>query len=76
MSTAIEAFYEIRNMKELSKLPSTSELLDWLKALMLGGVDVSRIGKEIPYIGVLLKKDQDVEAMEDIRTKGFTLRNW
>lgn len=76
VSKAIEAFYKIRDMKEISKLPSTSELLDWLKALVIAGVDVDRIGKEIPYIGVLLKKDQDILAMEEIKTQGFTLRGF
>lgn len=73
---AIEAFYKIRDMGELSKLPSTSELLDWIKALKVSGVNVERIGEEIPYVGVLLKKDQDILAMEEIRTKGFTLRGF
>ncbi|MFA5638351.1 MAG: MoxR family ATPase [Anaerovoracaceae bacterium] len=76
VSKAIEAFYKIRDMKEISKLPSTSELLDWLKALVIAGIDVDRIGKEIPYIGVLLKKDQDILAMEEIKTQGFTLRGF
>ena len=60
---AIEAFYKIRDMGELSKLPSTSELLDWIKALKVSGVNVERIGEEIPYVGVLLKKDQDILAV-------------
>ena len=76
VSKAIEAFYKIRDMGELSKLPSTSELLDWIKALKVSGVNVERIGEEIPYVGVLLKKDQDILAMEEIRTKGFTLRGF
>lgn len=76
MDNAIEAFYKLREMKDLQKLPSTSELLDWLQALMLGGVDVAKIVEEIPYVGVLLKKNQDIEVMYEIKEKGYSLRNW
>ena len=40
---AMEAFYEIRDMKDVQKKPSTSELLDWLQALMIAGVDAEKI---------------------------------
>jgi MoxR-like ATPase len=76
LDNAIEAFYKLREMKDLQKLPSTSELLDWLQALMLGGVDVAKIVEEIPYVGVLLKKNQDIEVMFEIKEKGYSLRNW
>lgn len=76
IDNAIEAFYKLREMKDLQKLPSTSELLDWLQALMLGGVDVAKIVEEIPYVGVLLKKNQDIEVMYEIKEKGYSLRNW
>jgi len=73
---AMESFYSIREMRDIQKKPSTSELLDWLKALMLAGVDVSKIGKEIPYVGTLLKKNQDIDAMNDIKERGFSLKRW
>lgn len=76
MDNAIETFYKLREMKDLQKLPSTSELLDWLQALMLSGVDVGKIIDEIPYVGVLLKKNQDIEVMYEIKDKGYSLRNW
>ena len=38
VDNAIEAFYEIRKMNDLQKKPSTSELLDWIQALMISGV--------------------------------------
>ena len=76
LDNAMEAFYRLREMKDLQKLPSTSELLDWLQALMLGGVDVTKIMDEIPYVGVLLKKNQDIEVMYEIMEKGYSLRNW
>ncbi len=61
---AMEAFYFLRGIDSIEKKPSTSELVDWIRALELGGVDPDRIRKEIPFAGVLLKKDKDVAAME------------
>lgn len=55
---AMQAFYYIRSIDSVEKKPSTSELVDWIRALELTGVDTSRITKEIPFIGVLLKKGQ------------------
>ena len=61
---AMEAFYFLRGIDSIEKKPSTSELVDWIRALELGGIDPKRITKEIPFAGVLLKKDKDVAAME------------
>jgi len=76
LSQAMEAFYWIRDMKEIQKKPSTSEMLDWLQALMLSGISIDRIKAEIPYAGVLLKKNQDIDAMYEIKEKGYTLKRW
>ena len=73
---ALDAFYKIRDMKQLQKKPSTSELLDWIQALMLSGVDTNDLYETMPFIGVLLKKNQDLDVFEEIRTKGYSLRNW
>ncbi len=73
---ALEAFYEIRKMDDLQKKPSTSELLDWIQALMISGVDVDNLSKDMPFIGVLLKKNQDIDVMHEIKEKGFSLRRW
>jgi len=76
LNQAMEAFYNIREMREIQKKPSTSELLDWLKALMLSGVDVGKITKEIPFVGTLLKKNQDIDAFYDVKDRGFSLKRW
>jgi MoxR-like ATPase len=65
VDSAIEAFYKIRGMKSIQKKPSTSELLDWIQVLMISGIDISRITEEIPFVGVLLKKNQDIDAMKE-----------
>lgn len=76
VDAAMDAFYSIRQMKEIQKKPSTSELLDWLQALMISGVSIDSITNEIPYVGVLLKKNQDVDIMYEIKEKGYSLRRW
>jgi MoxR-like ATPase len=58
---ALKRFYWIREMDGLRKKPSTSELIDWIKALMLGGVNVDKITSEVPFLGTLLKTEQDTE---------------
>ena len=73
---ALEAFYEIRKMDEIQKKPSTSELLDWIQALMISGVDIENLSSEMPFIGVLLKKNQDIDVMHEIKEKGYSLKRW
>ena len=63
-------------MKDLQKRPSTSELLDWIQALMISGVSIENLYDSMPFLGVLLKKNQDVDVFEEIKTKGYSLRNW
>jgi len=76
VSEALDAFYKIREMKDLQKRPSTSELLDWIQALMISGVSIENLYDSMPFLGVLLKKNQDVDVFEEIKTKGYSLRNW
>ena len=73
---ALEAFYEIREMDDLQKKPSTSELLDWIQALMISGVNIKNLKEEMPFIGVLLKKNQDIDVMNEIKEKGYSLKRW
>ncbi len=61
---ATEAFYKLRNVRDLQKKPSTSELLDWIQALMISGIDPKVLQHRIPFIGVLLKKNQDIDLTE------------
>ena len=60
---ALAAFYWVRELRDIEKKPSTSELVDWLRALMAGGVAPDRVAKEIPFAGVLLKKDKDLRTL-------------
>ena len=76
MTKALEAFYKIRGMKDLQKRPSTSELLDWIQALMISGVSIDNLYEDMPFLGVLLKKNQDMDMFAEIKEKGSSLRNW
>lgn len=75
-ANALETFYKIREMKDLQKRPSTSELLDWIQALMISGVDINKLYEDMPFRGVLLKKNQDMDMFREIKEKGYSLRNW
>ncbi len=59
LEEAMAAFYWLRGIGGLQKKPSTSELLDWVQALAVGGISPEKIGTELPFLGVLLKKDHD-----------------
>ena len=58
---AMEGFYLLRELDGLQKRPSTSELVDWVQALAVGGVDPERIVDELPFMGVVLKKQADLD---------------
>ena len=64
LNAAMDVFYEIRGMREVRKKPSTSELIDWINALQLGGIPFDTIKKNLPFIGVVVKKDEDLEAVK------------
>jgi MoxR-like ATPase len=63
-------FYWLRDQKELRKRPSTSELIDWITALVRGGIPVARLEAEIPFMGALLKNEQDTRSIESFVSRG------
>ena len=64
LKQVMEAFYWIRGLSAIQKKPSTSEVLDWIQALQLGGISEQKIKSEIPFAGVLLKKNEDLDTLE------------
>ena len=60
---ALEVFFGLRATPRLRKKPSTSELIDWICALKKAGVDLARVSGGIPFLGTLLKTEQDVELV-------------
>ena len=67
LEEAMRTFYEIRSLRDIRKKPSTSELIDWINALMIGGIPVEEIYKKLPFVGVVLKKDEDLETLKNAR---------
>jgi MoxR-like ATPase len=69
LDTALNQFFEVREVPGLKKKPSTSEMLDWLKLLLSEDIDATDLksdGKNIlPKLhGALLKNEQDVHLFE------------
>lgn len=64
LNQALQSFYWIRSLKTIDKKPSTSELIDWIRALQAGGISAWQIANKIPFAGVLLKKDKDLDALD------------
>ena len=70
VSEALKTFYEIRDTPGLKKKPSTSELLDWLKLLLVEDIDAETLRERSPnrlippLHGALLKNEQDVHLFE------------
>jgi MoxR-like ATPase len=70
LSEALQLFYEVRDVPGIRKKPSTSELLDWLKLLLIEDISPETLKekdprKAIPPMhGALLKNEQDVQLFE------------
>lgn len=65
VAEAMKAFYEVRDVQGVKKKPSTSELIDWIRLLKLGNQKVSdqTPKHELPYLGALLKNEQDIDLL-------------
>ena len=63
LSHCLTKFYWLRDQPVIRKRPSTSELIDWISALIEGGIDRKRVERELPFAGVLLKRETDVTAI-------------
>jgi MoxR-like ATPase len=63
-------FYWLREQSDLRKKPSTSELIDWISALLRAGITHDQLEAHIPFIGALLKKEQDADALQRHDAKG------
>ncbi|MEM8932692.1 MAG: MoxR family ATPase, partial [Acidobacteriota bacterium] len=64
------SFYWLREQVELRKRPSTSELVDWIAALRRAGVSSASMEERLPFLGVLLKREKDLESVLQGRRRG------
>ncbi|HOX45223.1 MAG TPA: MoxR family ATPase [Myxococcota bacterium] len=63
LKQCLERFYWLREVPGLRKRPSTSELIDWIGALVAAGLSPGEVAGELPFLGTLVKKPEDVEAV-------------
>ncbi len=63
LKNAMTVFYNIRALRDIRKKPSTSELIDWINALQIGGISADEIRAKLPFVGVVVKKDEDLETV-------------
>ncbi len=63
MKSAMQVFYDIRSLRDMRKKPSTSELIDWINALQIGGIPADTLRAKLPFVGVVVKKDEDLETV-------------
>jgi len=61
LKDALETFYTLRKIDDFRKKPSTSELIDWIQALLASGLDGKIKEGEIPFLGTLIKKETDFD---------------
>jgi MoxR-like ATPase len=73
LQQALDAFFSLREAP-LRKRPSTSELIDWITALKAAGVTSITL-ENLPFIGTLLKKEQDLVTLKERLTRRGGWRN-
>jgi MoxR-like ATPase len=72
LAHAMKTFFDVRGLPGLKKKPSTSELLDWLKLLVVEDIPLDALqssdDKEAipPLVGALLKNEQDLTLFEKL----------
>ncbi len=71
---ALKTFYALRDTPGLRKLPSTSELIDWIAALRHAGITSVKLDEKLPMLGVLLKREQDMLAFAEQAAGGRRYR--
>lgn len=70
LKDALEVFFGLREIPGLKKKPSTSELLDWIKLLLVEDIPAAALKSDDPRSaippmhGALLKNEQDVHLFE------------
>ena len=76
MQEALRLFYQFREIQGLKKRPSTSELIDWIKLLIMDGTEGDELSnmdvfKEIPqHIEALIKNEKDLDILNHFKQIG------
>src|SRR3954465_9383765 len=70
LEEALQAFYALRDVHGLRKRPSTSELIDWIAVLRRAGIASVELEAGMPFLGALLKREQDLIAFAEAAMRG------
>jgi len=70
LDQALKAFYALRDTEGLRKRPSTSELIDWIAVLRRAGIASVELDAGMPFLGALLKREQDLLAFAEAASRG------
>ena len=65
LTQCLMKFYWLREQPDIRKYPSTSELIDWIAAIRRAGISPKKIESSLPFLGVLLKRETDIEALQN-----------
>src|SRR5437667_393132 len=70
LDQTLRAFYSLRDVDGLRKRPSTSELIDWIAVLRRAGIASVELDAGMPFLGALLKREQDLIAFAEAASRG------
>ncbi len=76
LDQALLRFYWLREQPEIRKRPSTSELIDWIAAMRRAGISPASIEEKLPFLGVLLKRETDLSAIKQARSRSGSPRRF
>jgi len=76
LEQCLEKFYWLRELEGIRKRPSTSELIDWIGALLAAGIPADQIKREIPFLGTLVKRPEDMEIVETGKPRSASRNFW
>lgn len=77
LQSSMKLFYQIREIKGIKKKPSTSELIDWIKLLLMeqmspDELEQVKIGEDIPpHVSALIKNEQDLSWLQNLAKSRF-----
>lgn len=69
MEACLNQFFALRDINQIRKKPSTSELIDWIGVLLKAGLSARDIQNRIPFLGTLIKKDADLTYLEKYKSQ-------
>ncbi|MEO0897682.1 MAG: MoxR family ATPase [Bacteroidota bacterium] len=77
LKASLEVFYQIRDQRGMKKKPSTSELVDWIKLIILERIELKELEElniksgVLPFEGALIKNEQDLQLIDRLRQGGI-----